>query len=44
MYPLTSEDIPCMFFWIWVTSLRMIFSSSIYLPAKLRRSSFLIVA
>jgi hypothetical protein len=27
---------------VWVTSLRMIFSSSIHLPAKLRMSSFLI--
>jgi hypothetical protein len=31
-----------MFFWVWVTSLRMIFSSSIHLPTKLIISSFLI--
>ena len=32
-YPLISEYIPCIPFWVWVTSLRMIFLSSIHLPA-----------
>ena len=31
-----------MSFWVWVTSLRMIFSSSIHLPAKLMMSLFLV--
>jgi len=35
-----SKYIPCMSFWIWVTSLRMIFSSSIHLPAKSMMSLF----
>ena len=33
---------PCMSIWVRVTSLRMIFSSSIHLPAKHRMSSFLV--
>jgi hypothetical protein len=41
-HPLISEYTPCMSFWVWVTSLRMIFSSSINLPAELRMPSFLI--
>jgi hypothetical protein len=28
------STLPCLSFWVWVTSLRMIFSSSIYLPEK----------
>jgi len=31
-YPFISENIPFVFFCNWVTSLRMIFSSSIHLP------------
>jgi hypothetical protein len=41
-YPLISDYIPCMSFWDWVTSLRMIFPTSIYLPAKFMMSWFLI--
>ena len=41
---LISEYMPCMSFWVWVTSLRMIFTSSIHLPSKFRMSSFLIAA
>ena len=41
---LISEYMPCMSFWVWVTSLRMIFTSSIHFPSKLRMSSFLIAA
>jgi hypothetical protein len=40
---LISECIPCMFFCDWVTSLRMTFSSSVHLPTKFIKSSFLIV-
>ena len=41
-YPLISEYILCVFFWDWdwVTSLRMIFSSSIHLPANFMKSLF----
>ena len=39
---LISECTPCMSFGVCVTSLRMIFSSSIHLPAKVMMSSFLI--
>ena len=35
-YPLISEYIPCVFFCDWVTSLRMIFSTSIHLPKNFR--------
>ena len=42
LYQLFSEYIPCMCFWVWVTSLRMILICSIHLPAKLRMSLFLI--
>jgi hypothetical protein len=38
LYPLISEYIPCIYFWVWVTSLRMIFSHSIHLPAKFMMS------
>jgi hypothetical protein len=41
-YPLISECIPYVFFCDWVTSLRMIFSSSIYLPKNFINSLFLI--
>jgi hypothetical protein len=41
-YPLISECIPCMFFFDWVTSLRMVFSSSIHLHKNFMNSSFLI--
>jgi hypothetical protein len=41
-YPLLSEYIPCMSLWFWVHSLRIIFSSSIYLHAKFMIFSFLI--
>jgi hypothetical protein len=30
--PLINENIACMFFWVWVPSLRMIFSSSTHSP------------
>jgi hypothetical protein len=36
------SGIPCMFFCDWVTSLRMIFSSSIQLPVNFMKSLFLI--
>jgi hypothetical protein len=36
-----SECIPCMSFFVWITSL-WIFSSFIHLPAKVRMFSFLI--
>lgn len=35
------EYIPCTSFWVWITSLNMIFSSSIYSLAKFLMSSFL---
>ena len=35
-----SEYIPCLSFWVWVTSLRMFFSSSIHLPANFKMSFF----
>ena len=35
-----SEYIPCFSFWVWVTSLRMIFSSSIHLPTNFLMSLF----
>jgi hypothetical protein len=41
-YPLISEYIQSMSFGVWVTSLRMIFSSSIYLPEKFMMYLFLI--
>jgi hypothetical protein len=37
-----SEYIACFFFWVWVTLLRMIFSSSIYLPSNFMMSLFLV--
>jgi hypothetical protein len=42
IHPLIGEYILCMSFWVWIASLMIIFSSSIYLPAKLRMSSLLI--
>jgi hypothetical protein len=34
--------IPCAFFCVWVTSLRMIFSSSIHLPENFMKSFFVL--
>ena len=42
LYPFISEDILCMSFCVWVTSHKMIFSSSVHLPEKLKMFSFLI--
>jgi hypothetical protein len=42
LYLLISECISCVFFWNWVTPLRIIFSSSIHLPKNFMKSSFLI--
>jgi len=39
---LLSEYIPCVYFWVWVTSRRMVFSSYIHLPEKFLMSLFLI--
>ena len=39
-YPLITECTPCVFFCDWVTSLRMIFSSSIHLPKSFINSFF----
>ena len=41
-FPLLSEYIPCVSFWVWVTSLGMIFSSFIHLPAQFLLYLFLI--
>jgi hypothetical protein len=41
-YPLISKRISCVFFCDWVTSLRMIFSSSIHLSKNFMKSLFLI--
>lgn len=40
-YPLISEYIPYLAFWVWVTWLRMIFSGSIHLPVNFIMSFFL---
>jgi hypothetical protein len=37
-YPYISEYIPCVLFYVWVSSLTMIFSSSIHLPANVMKS------
>jgi hypothetical protein len=42
LYPLIRKCIPCVFFSDLVTSLSMIFSSSIHLPKNFMSSSFLI--
>jgi hypothetical protein len=42
LHQLTNEYTPCMSFGVGINSLRMMFSSSIHLPAKLRMCSFLI--
>jgi hypothetical protein len=39
-YPLISECIPCVFFCDWITSLRIIFSSSTHLPVNFMKSLF----
>ena len=41
-YAFISEYLLCMSFWVGITSLRVIFSSSIHLPAKFMMSLFLI--
>ena len=41
-YPLISKCIPCAFFFNWVISLRMIFSSYIHLAKSFMNSPFLI--
>jgi hypothetical protein len=35
LYFIPNINLPCVSFWVWVTSLRMIYSSSIHLPAIL---------
>jgi hypothetical protein len=39
-YPFISEYIPCVFFFDWVTTLGMIFSSSIHFPVNFMKSVF----